>query len=84
MVPIRWQCEVTEAKTLDNWEEIQALDSKHIWTEEVVKERYDWEMKGMKGESLHAAFVKVTELSEPLELIYSKGKYGGCRSWLEV
>ena len=35
--------------TLSSWEEVQALDKQHIWTEETVRERFDWEMKGMKG-----------------------------------
>lgn len=84
VVPVRWQCEVTEAVTLERWDEVCDLADKHIWTEDVVRERFDWEMKGMKGQSLHAAFVKVTELAEPQELVYTKGKYGGCRSWLEI
>lgn len=84
VVPVRWQCRVTEAVTLSSWEEVAALDGQHIWTESVVRERFDWEMKGMTGQSLHAAFVQVTALPEPLSLSYEKGKYGGCRSWLEV
>lgn len=83
VVPVRWQCRVTKAVTLSDWDAVAALDEQHIWTEAVVKERFDWEMKGITGQSLHAAFVEVTELPKPLELIYQKGKYGGCRSWLQ-
>lgn len=83
-VPVRWRCQVVKAITLQNWEEVLALDEYHIWTEEVIRERFDWEMKGMKGQSIHAAFVETTELADPLALTYSKGKYGGCRSWLEI
>lgn len=84
VVPIRWQCSVTKAVTLENWDEVMALKEQHIWTEEVVRERFDWEMKGMKGASLHAAFVEVCEASSPLGVVYRKRCHGGCRSWLEL
>ncbi len=84
IVPIQWECQVTEAKTLQSWEEVLALDSRHIWTEEIVRERYDWEMKGMKGASLHAAFVEVYEVSKKINIVYRKKCHGGCRSWLEL
>ncbi len=84
VVPVKWLCRVTKAITLTDWEEVMALDDLHIWTEEVVRERFEWEMKGMKGLSLHVAFVETQTLNEPREFIYTKGKYGGCRSWLEL
>lgn len=84
IVPIQWLCRVTEAVTLESWEAVQALDEKHIWTEGVVRERFDWEMKGMKGQSFHAAFVEIREISEKLNIVYQKKRHGGCRSWLEL
>ncbi|MBK1832819.1 DUF1802 family protein [Roseibacillus ishigakijimensis] len=84
VVPIRWECVVEKAVTLESWEEVAALDEAHIWTEEVVRERFAWEMKGMKGQSLHAAFVETRELAEPFEVTYAKRLHGGCRSWLEL
>lgn len=84
VVPIRWECLVTKAVTLSSWEEVVALDEKHIWTEEVVRERFDWEMKGVTGQSLHAAIVEVRETSETLSIVYQKRRHGGCRSWLEL
>ncbi|MDP0490450.1 MAG: DUF1802 family protein [Verrucomicrobiota bacterium JB023] len=84
LVPVRWECVVTRAVTLEDWSEVEALEPQHIWTKETVRERFDWQMKGMKGQSIHAAFVETRELAEPLELTYTKGKYGGCRSWLEI
>ena len=84
IVPIRWECVVTQAVTLENWEDVMALHDQHIWTEEVVRERFEWEMKSMKGLSLHAAFVEVREISDSLSIVYSKRCHGGCRSWLEL
>lgn len=83
-VPVQWQCRVVRAVTLEDWEEVVALNDQHIWTEDVIRERFEWEMKGLKGKSIHAAFVETSELAKPLSLTYSKGRYGGCRSWLEV
>lgn len=82
VVPIQWQCQVTKALTLDSWEEVQALSEQHIWTEEVVRQRFDWEMKGMKGRSLHVAFVDVVPISGVFDVVYTKRCHGGCRSWL--
>ena len=84
VVPIRWQCQVVKAVTLNIWEDVHALQEQHIWTEEVVRERFDWEMKGMKGQSLHAAFVKVQPLPVELSVVYAKSCHGGCRSWLDL
>lgn len=84
IVPVQWQCTVTEAVTLENWEEVKALDHLHIWTPEVVRERFDWEMKGMKGQSLHIAYVEVCALEKKLDFVYEKKRHGGCRSWLEL
>ena len=84
VVPVTWQCRVTKAVTLENWEDVQALDGLHIWTERVVRERFDWTMKGMKGQSLHAAFVEVRKNPSKMNLVYSKKCHGGCRSWLKV
>ncbi|MDQ8189865.1 DUF1802 family protein [Roseibacillus persicicus] len=84
VVPIQWECEVERAVTLSTWEEVEALRDLHIWTDEVIRERFDWEMKGMKGQSLHAAFVKVREIHPALNVVYQKRCHGGCRSWLEL
>lgn len=71
------------AVTLYDWEEIRALFPYHIYTEETLKERFDWEGKGMAAGSIHLAFVKTSCLEEPIELTYEK-RFGGCRSWLEI
>ncbi|GHC62480.1 DUF1802 family protein [Roseibacillus persicicus] len=84
VVPIQWECEVERAVTLSTREEVEALRDLHIWTDEVIRERFDWEMKGMKGQSLHAAFVKVREIHPTLDVVYQKRCHGGCRSWLEL
>lgn len=84
VVPIRWQCKVVRAVTLESWHEVEALQDQHIWTEEVVRERFDWEMKGVKGASLHAAFVEASLIEGQRDIVYRKGCHGGCRSWVKL
>jgi hypothetical protein len=75
--------EVISAVTLTDWEEVSRLYPHHIYTEQTVRERFDWEEKGMASGSIHVAHVKVEELDSPWELVYET-KYGGCRSWVEL
>lgn len=82
-VVIDTRVKVTKALTLTDWEEVQALAGRHVWTEETIRDRFFWEGKGMASGSIHVAFVEVEELGEPLKLEYGK-RYGGCRSWVEI
>ena len=78
-VVIRSHVEIVKAVTLTDWNEVTALDPFHPWTEEVVRERFDY-----KGAGLKVALVRVANLSEPIEIPYEKALYGGCRSWVEL
>ncbi|MGJ8644001.1 MAG: DUF1802 family protein [Luteolibacter sp.] len=71
------------AVTLTDWEKVAALSPYHIFTDETLKERFDWEGKGMASGSIHVAFVRVSKLKEPITLTYSK-RFGGCRSWVDI
>lgn len=71
------------AKTLTDWETLAALEPFHIYTEQTVRERFDWEGKGMASGSIHVALVRVWKLAEPWEFPY-EAKHGGCRSWLTL
>lgn len=80
---VKYRCKVTKAETLTDWSEVQALDSRHIWKEEIIRERFDWAGKGMTEGSIHVAYLEVETLEEPIVLTYEKSM-GGCRSWLEI
>ena len=82
-VRLEYRVKVSEAVTLTDWDEVKKLDDRHIWTEETIRERFDWEGKGMNTGSIHCAFVAVEKLPKPVIFTYEK-KYGGCRSWVEV
>lgn len=82
-VVITSKVKVTKAVTLTDWDEVVALNERHIWKEETIRERFFWEGKGMVSGSIHVAFVEIEKLVEPIRFEYAK-KYGGCRSWIEV
>lgn len=82
-VTIEHYVEVPWARTLTDWAEVARLEAEHIWTEETIRQRFDWEGKGMASGSIHVALVRVYRLSSPWRFSYEK-KYGGCRSWVEL
>lgn len=83
LVTITHRVEVTSAVTLTDWAEVEALFPLHIYTEKTVRDRFDWEGKGMATGSIHVAHVKVFPLEAPLVFPYAT-KHGGCRSWVNL
>ncbi len=82
-VRITHHCQALWARTLTEWDKVAALEPYHIWTEETVRQRFDWEAKGIEAGSIHVALVRTRGLAEAWEFPYEK-KYGGCRSWVEL
>lgn len=83
LIEIQHHVEVLFAVTLENWDAVAALLRYHIYTEQTVRERFDWSGKGMAAGSIHLALVKVSKLESPWRLEYEK-RFGGCRSWVEL
>jgi hypothetical protein len=71
------------AITLTDWAKVANLEALHIYSEKTLRDRFDWQGKGMASGSLHLAVVRVFTLATPWEFPYEP-KYGGCRSWLEL
>lgn len=61
---------------------IEALAPHHVWTPDVVWERYSYSEK-LEADCLSVAFVRVYELPTPWSFPY-QAKFGGCRSWVEL
>jgi len=61
-VEVRFFCEVLEKAVIQNWNQVKALAPYHGWTEEIVRERFEW---GGETPEIHAALVRVFELKEP-------------------
>lgn len=75
--------EASWAITLTDWSQVAALEPLHIYSEATVRDRFDWEGKGMASGSIHVAFVRISELAEPWILPY-QNSFGGCRSWIQL
>lgn len=71
------------ARTLGSWEQVTALQEHHVWTDDCLKARFDWQGKGMSEGSIHLAFLRLYQLETPLVFDYEKS-LGGCRSWVEL
>lgn len=83
MVAITHHAEVIWAVTLNDWNEVKQLEEFHIYTEKTIRDRFDWEGKGMASGSIHVALVRVRELLKPWVFPY-EAKFGGCRSWINL
>ncbi|MBK1881925.1 DUF1802 family protein [Luteolibacter pohnpeiensis] len=83
IIRITHHAKAVSAVTLTDWAQVQALEPFHIYSEKTVKDRFDWEGKGMTAGSIHVALVRVVKLAEAWEFAYEP-KYGGCRSWLKM
>ena len=83
MIRITHHAEASWAVTLTDWNDVQALESLQIYSEHTVRDRFDWEGKGMASGSIHPALVRIRELSDPWEFPY-EARYGGCRSWVNL
>ncbi len=88
------QIELTHLAQLDyvtsiaDWEKVQELDNFHIWSQETIRERFDWEKKSDKSDSLisnliHVAIVRIYELPEPFFMTYERSHHG-CKSWIDI
>lgn len=71
------------AVTLTDWKQLEAIEPHHIYSQATIRDRFDWEGKGMSSGSIHLALVRVHQLSKPWSFPYGK-PYGGCRSWVNL
>lgn len=83
MIRITHHAEALWAITLTGWEKVTALEELHIYSGQTVRDRFDWEGKGMASGSIHLALVRIRELATPWEFPY-EARYGGCRSWVNL
>lgn len=82
-IRITHHAEALWAVTLTSWEKVTALEPLHIYSAQTVRDRFDWEGRGMASGSIHLALVRVRELATPWEFPY-EARYGGCRSWVDL
>ncbi|MGI9239432.1 MAG: DUF1802 family protein [Verrucomicrobiales bacterium] len=78
-ITVEYFAELVATRVLTDWDEVNALQPLHLWTEDTVRERFDYQ--DCPGVSL--ALVRVSRLSRPWNFPNEK-RYGGCRSWVEI
>jgi len=76
-------CKVIETYELSDWEKVQAISNLHLWSEDCIKDRFNWEGKGMASGKIHLALVRAYKLPAPVTVEYAK-RLGGCRSWVKL
>lgn len=62
-----------------DWEKVAAIAPLHLWSEEVVKERFVYDDESC----LHIALVRAYRLPQVWSFPYTRS-YGGCRSWVTL
>ena len=78
-VDVRYFAKLHEVWRVTDWEKVAALEPLHVWTEEVVKERFAWN----EDSCLHIALVRMYTLPALWSFPYEP-RYGGCRSWVKL
>lgn len=82
-ITITHHAEALWAITLTDWAQVAALEPFHIYSEATVRDRFDWEGKGMASGSIHVALVRLRTLAQPWTFPY-ESRFGGCRSWIPL
>lgn len=70
---------VTDIVRVDDRAKLIRLTPTHLWTEEFINARYDWE----PYKPVFALIVRAYKLPEPVE-IPMRREYGGCTSWVTL
>ncbi|HWZ94634.1 MAG TPA: DUF1802 family protein [Opitutaceae bacterium] len=78
-VNLRYFAEVVQQAFLSDWAAVARLDAFHLWTEETIRERFNW----AQPPGLHAFAVRMHRLKQPA-LLEVTPEMNGCKSWVDV
>ena len=78
-IEIRYFAKMEFSAVVTTFETAEALEPFHIWTREIIRERFDYD----EAPGIHVAFVRAFRLSTPW-IIPDLPAYGGCRSWVKL
>lgn len=70
--------EVSDVRFVDRLEDALALDPLHVWSEEMVRQRFHYRTPG-----LYILNVRVYRARTPVELTEDPA-YAGCKTWVEL
>lgn len=71
--------EVSEVLRVDDRAKLRALAPQHIWSEQFIDGRYDWE----PYKPVFVLLLRAYRLAAPV-VVPVLPRYGGCRSWIEM
>jgi hypothetical protein len=70
--------DIVDVATITEPEQVEALDSKQIWTRDYVASRFNWKRR----DPLWVLVLRVHRLDEPRTVGW-RDEYGGCTSWVD-
>jgi CDP-diacylglycerol--glycerol-3-phosphate 3-phosphatidyltransferase len=82
-ITLQYIAEVTDAIYLSSWDQVARLDDAHFWSEEILRERFDYADRPGMEPGLHLLIVRVSRINLAHKLAPSKD-YDGCKSWIDV
>lgn len=78
-IELRYFAEVVRHAFLADWAVVAALDAFHFWSEDTIRERFNW----ARPSGLHAFAVRVHRLKQPVALVPTP-EMAGCKSWIDL
>ena len=82
-IALHYFAEVTDVVYLSTWEQVARLDDVHFWSEEILRERFEYREKPGMEAGLHLLIVRISRINLPHRLAPSP-EYDGCKSWIDV
>jgi CDP-diacylglycerol---glycerol-3-phosphate 3-phosphatidyltransferase len=82
-ITLEYLAEVTDSVYLTSWEQVERLDDAHFWSDEILRERFDYQGRPGMEPGLHLLIVRVSKINLAHKLPASSD-YDGCKSWIEV
>ncbi|MCE0483263.1 MAG: CDP-diacylglycerol--glycerol-3-phosphate 3-phosphatidyltransferase [Methylacidiphilales bacterium] len=82
-IQLHYFAEVTDAIYLSSWEQVARLDDAHFWSEEIMRERFDYTGRPGMEPGLHLLIVRVSRINLPHRLAPSP-EFDGCKSWIDL
>lgn len=79
VITLRYFADIVEHRFINDRDTVAALTPHHFWTEEAVREKFDWS----HPPGLHVFVVRVHRLHTPFTLPLTP-EMGGCKSWIEL
>jgi CDP-diacylglycerol--glycerol-3-phosphate 3-phosphatidyltransferase len=80
---LEYFAEVTDALYLESWSQVARLQEDHFWSEEILRERFEYQDRPGMTAGLHLLILRVSRINLPHRLAPSP-TYEGCKSWIEV